>query len=110
MAVAAETNTAVMENNDTQKVPMRIHQATTTDIQANNVKDNYALTIRKYQSAVLPILTKPCISEEEAVKGGSYDFADANDLGVQQRTEGSECNLLNPSIFMKLNLIMIKLE
>jgi len=45
MAVAAETNTSVMENNDTQKVPMRIHQATTTDIQANNVKDNYALTI-----------------------------------------------------------------
>jgi len=38
MAVAAETNTSVMENNDTQKVPMRIHQATTTDIQANNVK------------------------------------------------------------------------
>jgi hypothetical protein len=84
MAVAAETNTSVMENNDTQKVPMRIHQATTTDIQVNNVKDNYALTIRKYQSAALPIPTKPyCISEEEAVKGGSYDFADANDLGVQ---------------------------
>ena len=66
----------VMESNDTQKVPMRIHQATTTGIQANNVKDNYALTIRKYQSAVLPIPTRPyCISEEEAVKGGSYDFA-----------------------------------
>jgi len=47
------------------------------------------------------------------VKGGSYDFADADDLGVQQRTElgeGPEYNLLNSSIFMKLNLIMIKLE
>ena len=42
-----------------------------------------------------------------------YDFACANDLGLQQRTElgeGSECNLLNYSIFMKVNLIMIKLE
>ena len=29
-------------------------------------------------------------------KGGSYDFADADDLGVPQQTElGSECNLLN---------------
>ena len=47
------------------------------------------------------------------MKGGSYDFADADDLGVQQRTElgeGPEYNLLNSSIFMKLNLIMIKLE
>ena len=47
------------------------------------------------------------------MKGGSYDFADADDLGVQQRTElgeGPEYNLLNSSIFMKLNLIMITLE
>ncbi len=43
--VAAETNTSVMENNDTQRVPMRMHQATTTDNQANNIKDDYALTI-----------------------------------------------------------------
>jgi tRNA U55 pseudouridine synthase TruB len=47
MVVVAETNTSVMENNDTQKVPMRIHQATTTDDQANHVKDNYVLTITK---------------------------------------------------------------
>ena len=43
--MAAETNTSVMENNDTQKVPMRMYQATTTDNQANNIKDGYALTI-----------------------------------------------------------------
>ena len=47
MVVVAETNTLVMENYDTQKVPMRIHQATTTDDQANHVKDNYVLTIVK---------------------------------------------------------------
>ena len=47
MVVVAETNTSVMENSDTQKVPMRIHQATTTDDQANHVKDNYVLTITK---------------------------------------------------------------
>ena len=47
MMVVAETNTSVMENYDTQKVPMRIHQATTTDDQANHVKDNYVLTIVK---------------------------------------------------------------
>ena len=45
-------------------------------------------------------------SERRILRFCSY----ANDLGVQQRTEGSECNLLNPSIFMKLNLILIKLE
>ena len=45
-------NTSVMENNDTQKVPVRIHwfyvvehQATTTNNHANNAKDGYALTI-----------------------------------------------------------------
>ena len=43
----AETNTSVMENNYTQKVPMRIHQATTTDDQANHVKDKYVLIITK---------------------------------------------------------------
>ena len=45
MVVVAETNTSVMENNDTQKVPMRIHQATTTDNQANNARYDYALAI-----------------------------------------------------------------
>jgi len=47
MVVVAETNTSVMENNDTQKVPMRIHQATTADDQANHVKENYVLIITK---------------------------------------------------------------
>ena len=42
--VVAETNTSVMENNDTQKVSMSA-QATTTDNQANNIKDDYASTI-----------------------------------------------------------------
>ena len=42
MVVVAETNTSVMENNDTQKVPMRIHQATTTGNQANDAEDVYA--------------------------------------------------------------------
>ena len=45
MVVVAETS--VMENNDTQKVPMRIHQATTTDDQANHVKENYVFIITK---------------------------------------------------------------
>ena len=45
IVVAAETNTSVMGNIDNQKVPMRIHQATTTDNQANIAKDDYALTI-----------------------------------------------------------------
>ena len=89
-----------MENNDNQKVPMRIHQATATDNQANNAKDDYASTITNVSinsagnadETILHIQT----SEEEVAKGGSYDFADADDLGVPQQTElGSECNLLN---------------
>lgn len=83
-----------------------IDRATTTGNQANDAEDDYALTIRMYQSqpantdeTILHIQT----TEEEAVKRGSYGFADANDLGVQQRTElgeGSACNLLNSSIFI----------
>ena len=39
-----ETNTSVMENNDTQKVLMSA-SSNNTDNQANNIKDDYALTI-----------------------------------------------------------------
>ena len=65
---------------------MRIHQATTTDNQANNARYDYALAITEVSissatntdEAILHVQT----TEEEAAKGGSYDFADANDPKV----------------------------
>ena len=78
-----------MENKDNQKVPMRIHQATTTDNQANKGKDDYASTITNVSinsagnidETILHIYT----SEEEVAKGGSYDFADADDFGFRNK-------------------------
>lgn len=73
MVVVAETNTSVMENNDTQKVPMRMHQAITTDNQANNVKDDYALTITEVLISCAANTYETILhiwaTEEAAVKG-----------------------------------------
>ena len=75
-----------------------------TDNQANNIKDDYALTITEVlisgtyntYETILHIQT----TEGDAVKGGYYDFAGANDPGVHNELSwlGSEYNnLLNSS-------------
>ena len=70
---------------------MRIHQATTTDNQANNSKDGCALTITEI--SISSTATRPIaylsrqLRKRQRTKGGSYDYTDANDLGVPHRTD-----------------------